>query len=817
MPCRKEFRFEEQRKMVSPPFVIYADSEAILVPSTEPGVLQRHKVIACAFLIVPTYTRLRNPFADRPYRSFQGEDCMCRMLEEIERVAMEVREWVDAEADKVMTPLTVEEVNHHESKQVCYICGDSFTGGRLKVHDHCHYTGKYLNAACQRCNLARRLPKIPKIPIAFHNLRGYDMHFIVKNALSNFDDWGVDVIAQSSEKFLSLYARIPGPKVMIHFIDSLQFLLGSLDRLSSSLNEFPFTDSLLGHLPEFVRRRKGVFCYGYLNDAARLDEVELPVKEDFHDALKDCVAITDEDYEHAQRVWRETGCTTLRDYMMLYLNLDVCLLADVFERFRRETREDDDGLDPVNFVSIPGLSWASAFKRTKAEIHLLTCPEQHSMFERGIRGGMTFVNKHYVKGSEETDLLYLDVNNLYGWALSQPLPQSDFKWVPSGELNALLERLPGMDPVNESTGYVFEVDLHTPEALHNSLDELPPAPVSMRVPGQERTPPKLLLTHLDKKNYVIHYRLLKYYIELGVVVTGIHRAVSFKQSAFFKSYIDHNTGKRAQTQDEIAKTLYKLKNNSLFGKTMENLRKRCNIRVVNSEERFVTYASRPTFTHFSEIDADLFLIFLLKEGTVLDRPIYIGQAVLDLSKLLMYQMYYEKLRPLAQAKGGRIGLLGGDTDSFFLELDGIRREDYLADMLRDGLFDSSNYPPGHPLYRVDRKAHVGIFKDEVAGERILEWVLLRPKCYAYKLENGEESKKAKGVQRYVAENKLTFNHYLDCYQNSETLRMQQRGFRSFNHNICTVQNNKIALTPFDDKRAWNGNLSRAYGHTDNPD
>ena len=325
----------------------------------------------------------------------------------------------------------------------------------------------------------------------------------------------------------------------------------------------------------------------------------------------------------------------------------------------------------------------------------------YEFFESGIRGGMTFVNRHQAARDAETELLYIDINNLYGWALSQQLPARDFKWVVEpAELAAIMSR-----PLPDETadhGYVMQVDLSVPAELHDRLSDLPPAPVSQCPPGSKQK--KLLLSFEPKKHYVIHSALLKFYIEeLGVKVDCVHRDISFSQERVFSNYIAKNTEKRAQSTTKFKKDYYKLKNNALYGKTVENLKKRKDVRLCNNRTSFVAQSSKPTYRRCIIIKENLVAAMLNKESICLDRPVYIGQAVLDLSKLRMYRLQYVELqRYRHQFPGSKINIIAGDTDSFFLEVRGIAlATQLLPQMMRDGLLDTSNYPADSPLLYLD--------------------------------------------------------------------------------------------------------------------
>ena len=227
---------------------------------------------------------------------------------------------------------------------------------------------------------------------------------------------------------------------------------------------------------------------------------------------------------------------------MIYLKLDCFLLADFFHQFRLKSIAHNR-LEPLNYFGIPGMSWSSALMSLNEPIELITENEMFSFYEGGIRGGLTFVNKHYVKTDENTELLYIDINNLYGWALSQSLPCGEFCWVLDG-FDKIMDECRNLNLESLSYGYTLEVDLVIPSELHDKLDDFPVAAEKMKPAGSKVE--KLLLTHLPKSNYVIHWRLLKLYLELGVKVTHVNRGVRFKQSPIFKSYMDTNTELRAK-------------------------------------------------------------------------------------------------------------------------------------------------------------------------------------------------------------------------------------------------------------------------------
>ncbi|KAL9987123.1 hypothetical protein ACROYT_G001374 [Oculina patagonica] len=342
-----------------------------------------------------------------------------------------------------------------EEQDDCLCCGQPLLRQNFRdaVKDHCHITGKFRGAAHNACNLKMRIkPKTDQIPVVFHNLRGYDAHHLMQamSKLSQATHKEVKCVANNMEKYITF--SVGG----LRFIDSLNFLQGSLDLL-------------------------GIYPYEYMDSWERFSETSLPEKEKFYSKLND-EHITDEEYDHAKRVWEAFGCKTLGDYHNLYVKTDVTLLADVFENFRNICQENY-GLDPAHYFTSPGLSWDALLKKTGVQLELLTDSEMHLFVERGIRGGISMVSKRYAKANNpyvegydpskpKKYIMYLDANNLYGWAMSKPLPKSGFRWkrVMPTEKEIMRKK------ESAKTGWILEVDLEYPAELHDAHNSYPLAP-----------------------------------------------------------------------------------------------------------------------------------------------------------------------------------------------------------------------------------------------------------------------------------------------------------------------------------------------------
>ena len=481
----------------------------------------------------------------------------------------------------------------------------------------------------------------------------------------------------------------------------------------------------------------------------------------------------------------------MEGYHNLYNKTDVLLLADVFENFR-DICIKNYKLDPAHYYTAPGLAWDAALKITEVELELLSDIDMLMMFEGGIRGGVSMISNRYGKANNKymgnnfdsnkpsKYIQYLDANNLYGWAMSKPLPTHGFEWMNVNELKTW-----------ENYSCILEVDLEYPKSLHDLHNDYPLAPEKIKVNKVDKLIPNLN----NKKKYVIHYENLKQYLNLGLKLTKIHSGIKFKESPWLKKYIDLNTNLRTKAKNEFEKDFFKLMNNSVFGKTMEKIRNRVDIKLVTDKIKAGKLAAKPNFKHCNIFSENLVSIHM-KKKLFFNKPVYLGMCILDLSKTLMYDFHYNYIK---KKYGNTAKLLFTDTDSLMYE---IKTEDFYKDMSGDvkDRFDTIDYPPNHPSGIPSGFNKVlGMFKDEAGGKVIDEFVGLRAKLYSYKMFEGKESKKSKGVKKSVVKKSITYEDYKNClFTGKEQLR-KMNVIRSYNHEIYTEEVNKIALSP-DDKR-----------------
>ena len=429
------------------------------------------------------------------------------------------------------------------------------------------------------------------------------------------------------------------------------------------------------------------------------------------------------------------------------------------------------------------------------------------MIENGIRGGISTISKRYAKANnpymknynpkEEIKYMpYLDANNLYGWAMTKNLPVKDFKWMNEKELLSW-KKFP----------CILEVDLEYPEELHDLHNEYPLAPEKVKVGNVEKLIPNLN----NKKKYTLHCENLKLYEKLGLKITKIHKGVKFYEEDFMKQYIELNTKLRTKGKNDFEKDFFKLMNNSIFGKTMENVTNRVDIQLVSREEKSVKLFSKTNFDKRTIFSEDLIAVHMHKKKVVLNKPIYLGMSILDLSKTLMYDFHYNYIK---KKYGEDAKLLFTDTDSLMYI---IKTKDFYKDISADveKMFDTSYYPKEHPsgIKTGVNKKVIAMMKDECGGKQIVEFVGLRPKSYSYSMSDSEE-KKCKGVKKNVIKKEIVFQDYKNCLFNEKEETRRMNLIRHRNHNLYSESLEKIALSSKGDKRIILGDKinTLAYGH-----
>ena len=387
--------------------------------------------------------------------------------------------------------------------------------------------------------------------------------------------------------------------------------------------------------------------------------------------------------------------------------------------------------------------------------------------------------------------------------MSKKLPTNGFKWLDTSETsNKINEEFIKNYNENDNKGYILEVDVKYPKRLHKLHSDLPFLSERMEVNKCK----KLVCNLFNKKKYVAHINSLKQALNHGLLSLNL---MNLKE--WLKSYIDMNTELRKEAKNDFEKDLFKLMNNSVFGKTMENIRKHRDIKLVTTDKKRSKLVSEPNYHTLNSISEDLSIIEMKKTKLKMNKPIYLGLSILEISKTLMYEFWYDYMKPKYNDK---VKLCYVDADSFIMNM---KTNDFYEDIASDveNRFDTSSYEVNRPLPTGKNKKVIGLMKDELGGKIITEFVTLRPKTYSFLTDDDKGDKKAKGTKKCIIKKMIKFNDYKKCLLDDEVILKSQQRFISEKHDVYTENINKIALSNNDHKRIVSSNKisSYPYGYT----
>ena len=566
--------------------------------------------------------------------------------------------------------------------------------------------------------------------------------------------------------------------------------------------------------------KKLAYPYEYFNS---IDDYKKPVdnlkKEDYFSKLKNDYP-DDEEIERTKEIIKLFNIKDGEELTKLYCKSDVILLADVFEKFVKVSFEEY-GINPLYCVSLPGYTYQCALKYTDIKLQTLQDKDLILLIENNIRGGISSVmGDRYIKSDEDKKISYIDATNLYGHSMSQFLPYDEIEmW--HGDLDKYWKWLDEIlyRPDDSEIGYFLEVDLKYPDNIKQKTKYFPFCPENKKInpnkyneymntikPENYTKSKKLICDWTDKENYLIHYRVLKFYVRHGMIVVKIHEIISFKQSKWLESYISFNTQKRNRAKKNFEKDFFELLNNAAFGKFLENVRNRLGLELIKKGDikKIIKHQSKLTFNGIQKSYENYYSFTYKKNEIVMDKAIYVGFAILELSKLHMYETYYDTLQPYFRQENLQLHYV--DTDGMILSM---KTKDIIKDLKNlEDIFDFSNLDENHELFSNKNKKVIGKFKIETPKNIwIDEFVCLRSKAYSFKsIDNTENKNKKKGISKSQSKH-IKFEEYYNCLFGEDYQReCNNYIIRSINHEMILQEVKKSTLSIFDDKRCYINNI-----------
>jgi len=785
-----KIRFKAWEKRNWYPFVLIADTESTLVPtgeSLQPGCksyrTQKHVMnsFCIQYQCAGGYVGPSDP-GTPGVCTYTGEDAAAKLVMKLREINKRLCQHFNLNG-------FVEGFKKKEYKECeqCYHCREQFDVYRPKTKDISFtvdqdtgkYTWNYLGCCHRECARSVTNWKNKRIKVYFHNMKGYDGHILLNEWTKTAESFGesFECIPENGEKFKMFTVSDGSEKMRLEVADSLSILDAGLDKLVSELkypddfgpvkayfdDKFPNDPVLAQKIFEKVTK-KGIYPYEYVTDHSVFADKTLPPIEKFYSSLR-ASSVSPEEYQYAQDLFA-LCCDSFLDYHMLYLVTDVLLLGCCLST-SRELLHEAHGLDICCYMSLPAFTYDAMLLLTGVTLTVPEDAEVHDFGDTSIRGGLcNSIHRHAESSHNDPDnplsITYFDANNLYGKAMSKPLPTGESYWLKGdGET---LEQL--QEYLADLQGVMVEADWHIPKEAHDYLSDLPPLPGPYTVQPEEfssyhignmseeaaarPTLPRLVLNLHDKKNYKCTLEIALLYQSLGAVCSSISRILIYVRSDYMKQYIEKNTKLRTEAKgNDCAVAFFKKLNNAVFGKSMEQVTRRANVNICTDHPTFRKWSAHATFRRATIINESCVIVTRGYTNIVQSKVMIIGSVLLDHSKEIMYRFFYQALKPYYPRF---CKLMYMDTDSMILHLptDNVYR-DFSDPHFKDymdlsGLVSS----PGKEFNNEVNRKVPGFFACETGGERIEEYVSLGPKVYSFRTESSH-TMKHKGVDRNLVD------------------------------------------------------------------
>ena len=691
-------------------------------------------------------------------------------------------------------------------------------------------------------------PSKDQIYVYFHNAMGYDANFVLRHILKNPDyvKWGIQVIMKSMNRLQKLVFHVKRDETVrtIHIGDTFLFLTLSLDRIVNSIRKddlemnhenfnnffeifhirYPkVSDEMINHI-----LRKNIFPYKFFTDSTKLDVPIIEFLRIFEpdennlQYFSERVTLNDlaDGFADTKMVIDTFECKNARDYHDLYLCCDVMQLTDVFNR-SMDILWESHHIHLTKYIGMPSASWAAFLRYDPTMTIPLYEDTFYAEFFKGmIRGGITSAALRHAVADRNHSIIYLDVNGLYPYVMqAYKFPCGRFEFVNleiSGyerchiKLNELFREFE-----EHETGMCFCVDMEIPDNVKRITDMYPFAPEHRRIfkeyyaddDKKELTPflkrwseannadnmtefTGLVCTLYNKEKYNVHWRLLKFYMDHGVIIRKIHFGVAFNEGDYLAGYIRKNIAIRNTRKDELGKTLYKLLGNSIYGKTFESPFKRNTFEIIRDPVKLQGLLEEGNIAAVTPIDDFAWIIRMDGEDIVLDKPTYIGACVCEYAKLHMYTLLYDKLCKIFAEE---CQLVYTDTDSFIIR---VQHPEGVEITKPEDLFAYIRSKDPNLIGGIG-----GQVKSETGeDDTIQEVIALRSKVYAYKTIKNHIGKRAKGTTYDAQEMQLDWETYKLALESLTSINTRNVQFVRKTFKVSSLDVFRQSLSVNDGKR-----------------
>jgi len=814
----KFFRFKHYNKLLPPPYRIYT------------SLLYCHNNTNNSELKVAGFgVAVLNANGEICNQKFQiSENAMEDYLNYIFELSQDLQ--VKMKKEQLSIPeMNDEDQAIFDQAEVCEICYNKFTSENVKVRHHSHHiSGFPIMAVCNNCNLQIKTSNY--IPMFSHSHQKLGNQMILQNLKSTHSK-NVHIIPKSQESFMAITFDNK-----LRLVDGRNILDKSLHELIKWLVKSDGAKKLepfYKYFPPEELKQPFYFPHTWFNSKEKLEDKD----------------VGEEEYQQAKALYEELNCTTFRDYCMMSLQANVYQLAAVFEDIG-EWCFKTYNLSPLQDISVASYAMSVAMYHAKASFEIPTDPKIITFVLDNIRGGVSHLSKRLVtarserlghtgvKDEERCEILMSDINSLYADCLLNPLPFRDYKFLSPEEIKNLdVGKLNG----DTGKGWMINVTLEYPPEIMEKTKDFPLCPTkevlaklsddfmdlnldrenSMKqIPGLEA----LVLTQTTKHKQGIHYRLLQFYLEMGMKISEIHGVLQFEERPFLRDFINMNLNVRKSSPDKIHQQISKSINNMVFGK-MLSINSNLEVKVLISQAQAIASNSKHNSKDVAIVSEDVSLGYVERPYRKIDKNILVGAAVLDLAKLRLYELIYKELKPKF---GDRMYVCSSLTDSLVCEIKDPNKT-YIQDLKDlEHIFDFSTLPENHPLYDNSKAMQSGLLKIEYPYP--IEFAAVKSKVYSVlnkcqsclqeethdslQCEKCENKSVSKGCSRRKKTPHETYvRAILEEEPHEDTTNVDFYSFQSINQKVSYQKTTKKVFVANDRSRKWISNIeSVPYGY-----